>query len=114
MNEQTTKLIESLADKLGTTAEYLCAVLIRQAHITAIICLVQLIISVAILYGLYKLIRLCIENVDEDAGYAVGMVISGAAMLLLSLVVFFGIIPEMITSFFSPEYWALHEILKSI
>lgn len=37
MNEQTVKLVEQLAQKLGTTTEYLWNVLIKQAPISAAI-----------------------------------------------------------------------------
>lgn len=36
MNEQTTKLIEQLAKELGTTAEYLWTVLLKQSPIADI------------------------------------------------------------------------------
>lgn len=47
MNEQTTKLIEQLATKLGTTVEYLYNVLIQQARVEIITFFVVLCLTIA-------------------------------------------------------------------
>ena len=46
MNDQTAKLIEQLAQKLGTTTEYLWSVLIKQAPIDALSRLAFFIVSI--------------------------------------------------------------------
>ena len=45
MNDQTALLLKQLADKLGTTTEYLWAVLLKQAPITCTVQLTVIIIT---------------------------------------------------------------------
>ena len=119
MNEQTTKLIEQLAKKLGTTAEYLWTVLLKQAPISAMIDLVYLVIVTITGIGLYKLHKYCTketgeykESIYEDKGELVipAMVVLATAWVIFFIACFFSI-GNIINGFFNPEYWALKEIL---
>ena len=42
MNEKTEQLLQSLADKLGTTTEYLWTILVNQAKFDVIVSLIQM------------------------------------------------------------------------
>jgi hypothetical protein len=119
MNEQTTKLIEQLAQKLGTTAEYLWTALLKQAPISAMIDLVYLVIVTIMGIGLYKLHKYCTketgeykESIYEDKGELVipAMVILAIVWVIFFIVCFFSI-GNIINGFFNPEYWALKEVL---
>jgi len=59
MNEQMesyyVKVIEQLAQKLGTTTEYLWQVLVNQAYIDGIIGIIYIILTILAGYGLYRL-----------------------------------------------------------
>lgn len=54
MNEQTAKLLEQLASKLGTTSEYLWNILLKQAPIDATVTLLQTLFLFFVGWGLWK------------------------------------------------------------
>ncbi len=120
MNEQATKLIEQLAQKLGTTAEYLWAVLLKQAPISAMVDLVYLVIVIIMGIGMYKLHKYCTketgeykESIYEDNGEFVrpAMVILTIVWVIFFIICFFSI-GNIVNGFFNPEYWALKEVLS--
>lgn len=126
MNEQTNKMIEQLAQKLGTTTEYLWSVLLKQAPIDATINLLQILFVILFGWALFKTHRKFLKDVETEEGYyrQNAYELYGFALQMpmgLSSVIFFLL---LITSFFSienifngycnPEYWALMKILKTI
>jgi len=54
MNDQTTKLLTDLSNKLGTTAEYLWGVLVRQAYVDGVISIIQNLLIVIFIITVYK------------------------------------------------------------
>ena len=118
MNEQTVQLIEQLAQKLGTTAEYLWAALIRQAPITAttnLLWFLSMLIGGFFLLKLHK--RLLKEDErgrntysDGEGGWEVLMGILTGLWIIVFLVSFF-LLGSVITGFLNPEYWALKQII---
>jgi tellurite resistance protein TehA-like permease len=116
MNEQTAKLIEELANKLGTTAEHLWGVLIRQAPITAT---TDLLLLVAACIGLIIIARVLpkvvrkFEEGDEGIGdlfIIIASIIFGILCLII-LVLSLCELGTTLSGFFNPEYWALKQIL---
>lgn len=124
MNEQTSKLIEQLAQKLGTSAEYLWSVLLKQAPISATTTLIQILATAVFGWVLWKTHkRLCKKESDEkyaESGYEEYGELAGIPMIIGGLLfVIFGVasflcIEEVISGYFNPEYWALHEILRQL
>lgn len=120
MNEEVIKLIEQLAQKLGTTSEYLWSVLLTQAQISAIMSLSYVIFC--IISGLILLkFHLNYSKIDDD-GYSkyddykhvqIIMIISSLIWVTLFILAIFNI-ENIITGFINPEYWALSEILHQI
>lgn len=124
MNDNTTKLIEQLAQKMGTTTEYLWGVLLRQAPVNATVTLIQFIFIALFGIFLYKAhIRLSKKDVNEkwgetgyekyEAGASIPMVILTIIFIVLSIGCFF-CIEDIISGYFNPEYWALKQILDTI
>lgn len=124
MNEQTTKLIEELASKLGTTAEYLWGVLIKQAFYEASITLVQILcifLFCFIFFKVHKKLSVKKEyNGYEETGYSyyeesaiVPMFFVGIVLAILLLIAFFSV-NTVINGYFNPEYWALQEVLDKL
>ena len=113
MNEATQKMVEALASKLGTTAEHLWGVLVRQAPIESacsILVLVALFVALAIGAVLiaYKAPRdgyAAIERIE---------VLWLVWFLLLGIVMFAAIVstPSIVGGFVNPEYWALKEVMR--
>ena len=121
MNEQTVKLLEQLAQKLGTTTEYLWGILVRQALISSIqdiILFVSATLFCGMLFWLH--IRFCksddsgyslYDRYEENLGFPMIMVaIVGTVVWVVGIF----LLGDAINGLFNPEYWALKEILGSI
>jgi cytochrome b len=123
MNTETLKLIEVLANKLGTTSEYLWGILLRQAPIDAALNLLQMAIVVALWFVLLKIHKsLLVENDNgmwsestykSNEGAETFMVVSLIAIVVASVFCLFNI-HSTINGFFNPEYWAIQEILSQL
>ncbi len=115
MNEQTQKLISELADKLGTTAEHLWGVLVRQAPIDATASIVSsgvflLISLITIIVGLQLQ-----KKTQEDFAYGFSSffcLAGGAIALAVTISVTVASLSDISAGFINPEYWALKQILK--
>lgn len=107
MNEATTKLIEELASKLGTTTEHLWGVLIKQAPIsgTCDVAVLSAWLIIQILGFLW--IRTKIKEADDK-------IIPLIACLVATLVWIAAVgsgLHIIIASFINPEYWALKQLI---
>jgi hypothetical protein len=113
MNEQTAKLIQQLADKLGTTAEHLWAVLIKQAPITSSIELAGFVIALAIAGYLTKLFRgYCKANPrDLDEPHVCFGWFGIILFLAIWTIAFIMHMPVVLAGFTNPEYWALMQVM---
>lgn len=124
MNENTAKLIEQLAQKLGTTSEYLWKVLLKQAPIDATINLIQITLIVLFGWMLYKIHRKLMVKKDYDGynetGYShyeelagIPMVIGGIVFAIMFICAFC-CIGDVVNGYFNPEYWALNKVMSSL
>ena len=120
MNDQTIVLIDRMAEKLGTTSEYLWGVLLKQAPISATITVFYFVIILFLGYGIYRL-HLWLREEDEDGrsrywhndDLAIPMAV--AAIIWAGLfVIWFLTLGNAINGYINPEYWALEKILNSI
>lgn len=115
MDEKYAQLIETIATKLGTTAEHLWGVLVRQAPISGVTNLVLCIIVVVILWKLITFVNHKTINKNADWYYDALPVWFGVGVV--TVVVSIGIlvnIPKIIYALANPEYWALKEILSMV
>lgn len=113
MNEQTIKLVNDLAAKLGTTAEHLWAVLVKQAPITSGIELLGIVLYFAVLFWCVKrLAKYCKANPDEccEPPAVFGWAGIGIFAVVL-LMIFSSQMPLIFAGFFNPEYWALKQLI---
>jgi len=116
MNENTTKIIEQLAQKLGTTSEYLWGVLIKQAPIDAILSLFYLFVIIACMFVMWKIHKFMMkENKYSEHEDTVFIPISvSLVMLLILFILAFECIKTIIIGFLNPEYFALQQILETL
>lgn len=120
MNTETNELLERLAQKLGTTVEYLWSVLIKQAPISSTVTLFQFALIITFGIVLYRLhIKFSKETYNKNSIYyeyqeaaAIPMIVGFLIFLLLAVCGFF-CIEDMINGFINPEYWALSKILST-
>lgn len=123
MNDKTLEALAVLAAKLGTTAEYLWGVLLKQAPIQAvsdIVVCVAWIVGAALTWGFVKRKTTLPVDTDyqpprpewqSDAAVGCGWGLAIGVALVAALVV--GVnLPGIVTALLNPEYWALRQILK--
>ena len=121
MNDNTTKLLEQLAKKMGTTTEYLWRVLLKQAPIDATVTLLQFIAIVLFGYAIWRVHKkLLSEDKDGDTGYykyeeaaAIPMIIATIVFAIMFLICFC-CLGDIVNGYFNPEYWALQKVLSSV
>lgn len=119
MNEQTVKLTEQLALKLGTTSEYLWGVLIKQAFISAITDLVFFVIAIILGVLLVKIHRYLSDSNNRINYHKTGDSITHPMIIFSSLWIIFFLVMlfswgNIINGFFNPEYWALQKVLTFV
>lgn len=116
--KELTPLLQQLADKLGTTTQYLWAVLVKQAPIQATTILIQMILVAIFTVVLVQKHKKYSKEEDpydmyDHPGRGPVMVIGSVVALVLLIFSFF-YIPEMVNGFLHPQYWALNHILNAI
>ena len=117
MNEETRKLIEALAAKLGTTAEHLWAILLRQAFISFWTDLIFYGVTLAIAYIAFRLSVKAWKKSDDDSWnedeWRIGSILCvsvSSILIIISLLC----VGDTITKIANPEYWALSQVLSSL
>lgn len=124
MDEKTLQSITALATKLGTTAEYLWAVLLKQAPIYGITTIMMYAAWFSMVLVWVRFVRSKTKTPPadplgnfyphaawcEEAGALAWM--SAFASALLVAIGFGSDLPMITAAFFNPEYWALMKILK--
>lgn len=121
MEERYLKVIETLSAKLGTTAEHLWGVLIKQAAISGTVDLVLCLSLIALSTGLVTLVHrktLVPEptkgNKYPSAEWGEDATVFGVCVTVFVVIVTFfftlGNVDDIVTAFANPEYWALHQL----
>jgi hypothetical protein len=118
MNKDTLELLQSLAAKLGTTADHLWGVMIRQARVSVITdllldCALVLVIVIAFKKIFPFFDRKIQEDPEGDFLYILGTLFLGAVLVVCTVVAIF-CVPDMVTKIANPEYWALQQILETV
>jgi hypothetical protein len=110
------KLLQDLANKLGTTSEYLWGVLVKQAHAQVYIDIVSDVLGLGLIFVLLKTANYLWKKFKEDDdrdGCAILAVACLFFAVVLSLALIFSI-PDTMTAAMNPEYWALDKVLDAI
>ena len=125
METQVTQLIEKLAAKLGTTAEFLWGVLVKQAQVDAIVATLFVAFTICYVWAWFVL-HITFSKKHDENGYeknlydkhdtelSVPMAFAGFVGAIFVLAVFFSAIPMAVSGFVNPEYSALQRILTTI
>ena len=110
MSTETTKLLETISLKLGTTTERLWGVLIEQAPVTSSIhALGVLLLLGGVAYGWRKLMTVDWDSYEAPPKcvvvfFATVLTVGLSSIVLLEL-------PGILSGFLNPEYWALRQLL---
>jgi hypothetical protein len=134
--EVITPYLQSLADKLDTTASYLWAIQIKQAYIQGITALAIPLILALIAFVVFKVGSLIanklLENETKEveeynnehpnsiyrkappkaSEYYPAVIIPVGALSILSIVSFFAGFSTVLTCLFNPEYYALQQLIN--
>ena len=117
--EELTGLLEKLAEKLGTTTEYLWGVMINQAPIDAIVGIVLIVLCALLYIPFIWYIKWMSRNWDDivvddmEITHVFASVIIGIIMIVFTIISICDI-NNIATAFFNPEYWALNKVLGLI
>jgi hypothetical protein len=116
MNEATAKLIEELAAKLGTTAEHLWGVLVRQAPISATVIAALTLAWVVVLVCGWRFAVRSMKRSNEDSILCADEVraVVIVALILVSIATAVTITigsVGCVSAFANPEYWALKQVM---
>lgn len=133
MNEQTYKILQQLAEKFGTTTEYLWGILIKQAYVTAGINI--LFFSLVLIFGFVLLIlhkrfskeRTEIElcklsdrtftrkyTIYEEKEWTETVMIICVIIWVTLFLVSFACLIGAVKALANPGYWALKEVLNAL
>lgn len=123
MDDKTLVALTELANKLGTTAEYLFGVLVKQAPISGTINLLIILAWIG-----FTVLWLCIvikktrkpkatmEDLYPRAAWSDEQAFAGwLSAITLSIIAAVAVSSSLVmivTAFLNPEYWALAQILK--
>ena len=124
MDEKTLLALTALAQKLGTTAEYLWGVLIKQAAVTGVTNIIEMSVwlAIAIAWGVltYRKTRKVLPEGagpyscasaewEEEAAFFAWL---GAFLLAVTAAIVACVgVSDSVAAFLNPEYWALKQIL---
>ena len=116
MTEDTARLLDNLATKLGTTSEYLWTVLLKQAPVAAGIGLMEVAIFAAIIVAYIKTIPWLLKGAKDnryDVAWDIGLAVGAVASIILVFAIIINL-GAAATAILNPEYWALDKILGTI
>lgn len=128
MDHNTLQALTALANKLGTTADQLWAVLLAQAPIDAAISVVQALICIGVTAGWLLLVyrktrmhevagssgRYTYADTEWTGEAAFFAWVAGFVLLVFSLVTASYAIRQATVAVLNPNYWALTQVLKAL
>ena len=105
--------LQPLADKLGTTAQYVWALQVKQAYVDGFVALASFLLGATMMIGsigiLFKLINR--EKVsDGEVWLAIGSIIS----IIIGFVICASCFSTILNCFINPEYYALQHLIKLV
>jgi hypothetical protein len=116
MTNETAKILEVLAQKLGTTSEYLWGVLLKQAPISAVTEFIQYAFIIFVCVFWIKKVKIFvgkISNNEWNSDNWTWIIITSVIIGMSAIVVFFSF-PSTIYALVNPEYWALDMLLLKL
>lgn len=110
--EVITPYLQQIADKLGTTGEYLWKLQVTQAYVDASCIVAFYVLTMFAMYGFYKLLRFVLSDEDgkEFTGFLVFCGFALTPMIIYSLFKF----KTLMTILINPEYYALTNIITMV
>jgi hypothetical protein len=103
--------LEKAGEFLGTTAQQLWVLQVKQAYITGVSYILAWILYVLVTCFIWKNINKVWERFNFNNE---GMICTGIIMGIITILFFFSLPSpkEILTIFINPEYWALGQVIK--
>jgi|694.fasta_scaffold56758_5 hypothetical protein len=114
MNEQIMGILRVLAEKFGTTTEFLWGIMVKQAYVYGITSIFVFAVTSVLIFGWnYLVFRYEIpEDDDGDARFGTYMCRLGGLMLIfIWTCLFLSGMHDVSTALINPEYWALKQVI---
>lgn len=121
MNENVMQVLRVLAEKFGTTTEFLWGVMVKQAYVTGISQILTFVIAGLFVFGWNRYVwslQLPEDPKDDrggDKAFGIMMVrlfgVCGAALWVMLLLCGLG---EVTTALVNPEFWAIKQVLGGL
>ncbi len=115
MDDKTLQALTALANKLGTTAEYLWGVLLKQAPLTGAMSLMMMTAWIVVCVLLVRYVRSKTRGTDPEWDDEMVRIFSRIGVGLVCAVLAMVITLELgnaVNAIVNPEYWALRQILR--
>lgn len=118
MDEKQLKMIQALAEKLGTTTDFLLATLVKQAYFDGlqniIIVIIWFLVSIAIHKSKF-FSKKNVMDIEKNDEVVLGLgLICGAIAYFMFICIAFNAALDAITCFGNPEYWAIKQVFDLI
>ena len=116
MTNETMNAIEILANKLGTTSEYLWGVLLKQAPISAITDLIQYALIIFACTFWIKKVKTFADKISDGEWEETSWAWIGVVSVILGIFVVCAFLsfPNTFYALVNPEYWALNKLLLKL
>lgn len=111
MKEDAVKLLRELADKLGTTTEYLWGVLVNQGPISGAFAIITFLLLLCLSIAFTFFAKKVIESKSED-GWMLLLSVIAIAFILVTIIYGTNALRDGIYGILNPEYWALLQLLN--
>jgi hypothetical protein len=121
MTDQVMEILRLLAEKFGTTTEFLWGIMVRQAYVYGITAIICFLVTSILIFGwnwLWWRAEVDEETSRRDKGdrmFAIFMCRLGGLFLMFLWTCFFlsGMF-EVTTALINPEYWAIKQVLGGL
>lgn len=117
MNDQVMEILRILAEKFGTTTEFLWGVMLKQAYVHGITAIICYILSLLCIFGWnWGVWRFKIPEEDNgDARFVTYIVrFFGGVLAFIWIGSFISGMLEVTTALINPEYWAIKQVLGGL
>lgn len=111
MNKETIDLLRDMAEKLGTTTEYLWGVLIQQAYVSGLLSVAYVALLLTVFIALIAALVIHIKRSDDTEEVNISIFVLIAVSILGAIMISHGV-GDAVTALANPEYWALKQIIK--
>jgi len=121
MNEQVMEILRVLAEKFGTTTEFLWGIMIRQAYVHGITAIICFLVTSILIFGwnwIWWRAEVDEETSRRDQGdrmFAIFMCrLGGLGLVFIWTCLFLSGMIEVTTALINPEYWAIKQVLGGL